>query len=180
MKITEIKFYNGSREKICHLGLSTLFLEVQEILLNTKIDLLEEKDANGAAEVRKMIDASFEKGIDWTKISSGGIDWQKKIRFNRTFIAVIGVEIQVSSRSDLLIRDIIHLRNKIQSGEIEVGIIVVPSNNMQQYLPDRTPSLKDAIKYIEQEFPEAMKYPIVLIGIEHDGAGQPLKKMVKK
>lgn len=180
MKITEIKFYDGSREKICHLGLSSLFLEVQEILFSTKVELLEEKDANGAAEVRKMIDVSFEKVNGWSKITSGGIDWKKLIRYNRTFDAVIGVEVQVSSRSDLLIRDIIHLRNNIQKGEIEVGIIVVPSNYMQLFLPDRTPSIKDAIKYVEQEFPEAMTYPIVLIGIEHDGVGDALKKMEKK
>ena len=60
MKITDIKFYGGSRERITKLGLADLFIELQEILLETKVFLLEEKDANGGAEVRKLIDQSFE------------------------------------------------------------------------------------------------------------------------
>jgi hypothetical protein len=180
MKITEIKYYNGSREKICKLGLADLFLELQELLLNTQVFLLEEKDSNGGAEVRKVIDQSFESFENWEKITSGGVDWSKNIRYNRTFIAKIGVEVQVSARSDLLIRDIVHLRNSIQKGEIEVGIIVVPSIKMQIYLPDRTPSIKDARKYIEEEFTEAMTYPIILIAIEHDGPGYAIKKQKRK
>lgn len=180
MKITEIKFYGGSRERITKLGLADLFIELQEILLGTKISLLEEKDANGGAEVRKLIDKSFEKKSDWIKKTTGDIDWTKRIKYNRTFIAKIGVEIQVSARSDLLVRDLIHIRNNLQQGLIEVGIIVVPSNLMQIYLPDRTPSFKDALKYIEDEFKEAQNYPIVLMAIEHDGSGSALKKQSRK
>jgi hypothetical protein len=46
MKITEIMFYDGARGKISKLGLADLFLEHQEILIQTKVFLLEEKDAN--------------------------------------------------------------------------------------------------------------------------------------
>ncbi|MCK9422701.1 MAG: hypothetical protein M0Q38_08890 [Bacteroidales bacterium] len=180
MKITEIKYYDGSRKKLCQLGLADLFFEIQEIMLSTKINLMEAKDANGGAEVRKLIDNTFQVIGTWDKATSGSIDWMKSIRFNRTFIATIGVEVQVSARSDLLIRDIVHLRNKIQAGEIEVGIIVVPSERMQLYLPDRTPSIKDAKKYIEQEFQEAMTYPIVLMAVEHDGPGYALQKQKRK
>lgn len=176
MKITSIRYYGGSKAKISRLGLAELFLEVQEIILLTKVFLLEERNQNGGAELRKLLDAGFEEAGNWTKTVSGGVDWSKKVRYNRTFLAHIGVEVQVSARSDLLIRDIVHLRNSIQAGEIEVGIIVVPSDKLQTYLPDRTPSLKDAVKYIEEEFKEATTYPIVLIAIEHDGPGPKLKK----
>lgn len=141
MKITEIRYYGGSRAKVARLGLAELFLEVQEIVLSTKVFLLEEKNQNGGAELRKLLDAGFERAGDWSKTVSGGVDWIKKIRYNRTFLAHIGVEVQVSARSDLLIRDIVHLRNSIQKGEIEIGLIVVPSDKLQTYLPDRTPSL---------------------------------------
>ncbi len=67
MKITEIKYYDGSFEKITKLGLSALFLEVQAIFLETRIFLEEIKDANGAAEIRKMVDQKFTDKNDWEK-----------------------------------------------------------------------------------------------------------------
>ena len=69
----------------------------------------------------------------------GGIDWIKRLRYNQTLAVKMGVEIQVSARSDLLIRDIVHLRNSLQQGEIDIGVIVVPSDRLQTFLPDRTP-----------------------------------------
>ena len=181
MKITDIKFYDGSREKVCKLGLADLYLELQEVLIKTKVNLLEKKDANGAGTLRKLIDKTFSEFEDWEKIVSGGVDWTKRVRYNRTFIAKLGVEIQVSARSDLLIRDIVHLRNSIQEGEIEVGVIVVPNNKMAEYLTDRTPAWKDAVRYIEEEFKEAMTFPIILIGLEHDDiSDEPLNKQVTK
>ncbi len=180
MKIEDIIYYDGSKEKITKLGLASLFLEIQDILFSVKLYLAEERDANGGAEVRKMIDEGFENAGEWEKTVTGGIDWQKRVKYNRTFIAKIGVEIQVSARSDLLIRDLVHIRNSIQGGEIEAGVIIVPSEKMQVYLPDRTPSIRDARKYIEEEFKEAMNFPIILISIEHDGEGKALKKQKRK
>ena len=45
----------------------------------------------------------------------------------------------------------------------------------QYFLTDRTPSMKDAIRYIETDLPEASKYPIIVMAIEHDKIGTPLK-----
>ena len=177
MKITNIKFYDGAREKVCRLGLSHLFLELQEIIFASEIHLLPEKDANGAAYVREQLDAQFSRLQGWDKTASGGLDWIKRIRYNETVLARLGVEIQVSSRSDLLIRDIVHLRNSLQEAAIDIGVIVVPDDVMQVFLPDRTPSYRDAVRYIEQEFKEAMTFPIIIIAIEHDGlSGKALPK----
>lgn len=180
MKITKIKFYNGSKDKVCRLGLSVLFLDLQQIILETDIRLSEEKDANGAAVIRKALDDGFEIAGEWKKQTTGGVDWIKRLRYNNSIISRIGVEIQVSARSDLLIRDVVHLRNSLQAGEIDVGVIVVPDDRLQIFLPDRTPSFKDAVRYIEEEFKEAMTFPIVLIAIEHDGPGKPLGKQKRK
>ena len=180
MKITKMRFYDGARDKVCRLGLSQLFIELQQAIFDTPIYLLEKKDANGAAVVRKALDAKFEELGEWVKKISGGIDWIKRIRYNETIVSRIGVEIQVSARSDLLIRDIVHLRNSLQEGEIDVGVIVVPDDRLQVFLPDRTPCFKDAVRYIEDEFKEATTFPIVLIAIEHDGPGEPLKKKKRK
>jgi hypothetical protein len=180
MKITKTKFYDGALEKVTRLGLSRLYFELQEILFSTDIRLLEEKDANGAGIVRKMIDAKFEETGGWVGTKSGGTDWVKKIRYNQTILSRIGVEIQVSARSDMIIRDIVHLRNSIDKGEIDVGVMVVPDDRLQVFLPDRTPSFRDAVRYIEEEFKEAMNFPIILIAIEHDGPGEALKKQIRK
>ena len=176
MKITKSIFYNGSQDKICLLGMAHLFLELQQILLGTEVRLLEKKQANGAAAIRMLLDAGFMEAAEWKKTGAGGIDWIKRIRYNESIVAKIGVEIQVSARSDLLIRDVVHLRNSIQSGEIDVRVIVVPSDYLSYLLPDRTPCLKDARRYIEEEFREAMDIPIVVIAVEHHGPGDPLPK----
>jgi len=180
VKITKIRYYNGAREKICRLGLAGLFLEVQDILLSLDVRLKEEKDANGGAELRKMIDAKFRERGDWRKIAAGGVDWKKRLRYNQTILVRLGVELQVSARSDLLVRDIIHLRNSIDAGEIDVGLVVVPDDRLQRFLPDRSPAYRDAVKYIEEEFKEAMNYPLVVIAIEHDGPGEALQKQKRR
>ncbi|MCC6159957.1 MAG: hypothetical protein IT350_18030 [Deltaproteobacteria bacterium] len=160
--------------------MAELFLEVQEILLGVDIRIEEKREANGAAVIREKIDAGFGSRSDWDKISAGGIDWQKRIRYNRSMMASLGVEVQVSARSDLLVRDIVHLRNSIDAGDIEAGIIVVPSDAMQSFLPDRTPSLSDAVKYIESEFKEAMTMPLIVIAVEHDGTGPATAKRKRR
>jgi hypothetical protein len=141
-----------------------------------RIELLEQSEANGAAAIREALDQQFKKGKDWSNKVSGGIDWIKRLRYNQTLAVRMGVEIQVSARSDMLIRDIVHLRNSLQQGEIDIGVIVVPSDRLQSFLTDRTPSLKDAVRYVEQEFKEATTFPIIIIAIEHDAPGKALPK----
>ncbi len=175
-----MRFYDGARERVCRLGLADLFVELQDILLSTDVRLREEKDANGAGILRRLIDAAFEARGGWEKTASGGVDWIKKLRYNQTYLVRIGVELQVSARSDMLIRDIVHLRNCIDEGLIEVGIVVVPDDRLQVYLPDRTPAFRDAIRYMEEEFREAMNYPFIVIAIEHDGSGEALAKQPRK
>jgi len=106
---------------------------------------------------------------------SGDVDWSKCKVVNGTRVC-IGVEIQVSGRSELLYKDILHLKNRIAGGDIDVGIIVVPSDRLQSFFPDRTPSVSYARKVIDEQ--DANRLPIVLIEIEHDGPGPPLDKKV--
>lgn len=180
MKITQIRYYGGARDKIARLGLAHLFLEVQQIILDTKVFLLEEKDQNSGAVVREALDKGFEEATEWQPRKTGGVDWTKRLRYNQTLLARMGVEVQVSARSDLIVRDLVHLRNKLQESEIDVGVIVLPSDQLEVFLPDRYPKISEAVKYIEQEFKEAMLTPLVLIAIEHDGPGPALKKRKRK
>lgn len=169
MKISKMKFYGGSRDKVCRLGLAHIFLELQEILITTEVRVLEQKQANGAGRVREMIDAQFGKYDEWVISKSGDIDWVKRFRYNQTIVSRIGVEIQVSGRSDLLARDIVHIRNSLQDSHIDVGVIVVPSDDFEYFLTDRVANFSYAVRYVEEELREAQSYPIVLIAIEHDG-----------
>lgn len=127
--------------------------------------------------VRELIDQSFLDCADWEQTKSGGIDWVKRIRYNDSILSRIGVEIQVSGRSDLLSRDIVHIRNELQDDKIDTGVIVVPSDDFAFYLTDRIATFSYAKKYIEEELREAKRFPICLMAIEHDGfSEEPLPK----
>jgi len=135
------------------------------------------KQANGAGRVREAIDQRFGEYSDWIQCKSGGIDWVKRLRYNETIVSRIGVEIQVSGRSDLLARDIVHIRNSLQDSHIDVGVIVIPSDDFENLLTDRVANYTYAVRYVEQELREAQSYPIVLLAVEHDGfSDEPIPK----
>jgi len=162
---------------VCRLGLAHIFLELQEILIATQVLVLDEKQANSAGVVRERIDAKFGEYPEWELNKSGDIDWMKRFRYNQTIVSRIGVEIQVSGRSDLLARDIVHIRNNLQDSHIDVGVIVVPSDEFEFRLTDRVANYSYAIRYVEEELREAQAYPIIMIAGEHDGFDdQPLPK----
>lgn len=121
------------------------------ILLSTEVLILAEKQANGAGRVREMIDAQFKASDDWVQSRTGDIDWTKRLRYNQTIVSRIGVEIQVSGRSDLLARDIVHIRNNLQDSHIDVGVIVVPTDQFEFYMTDRVANFSYAVRYVEVE-----------------------------
>ncbi|MGH9341666.1 MAG: BglII/BstYI family type II restriction endonuclease [Acidobacteriota bacterium] len=114
--------------------------EIRHIVTNFHLHILEEKDANSSGTLRKMIDKSFVAAGGWKKTVSGGIDWLKCKEVNNSKICV-GVEVQVSSRSDLIFRDLIHFRHQIIAGAIDLCALILPSDRLQRFLPDRTPSM---------------------------------------
>jgi hypothetical protein len=114
--------------------------------------VLDKKQANGTGVVREMIDAKFGEYTEWVQSKSGDIDWVKRFRYNQTIASRIGVEILVSGRSDLLSRDIVHIRNNLQDSHIDVGVIVVPSDDFEYRLTDRVANYTYAVRYVEEEF----------------------------
>jgi hypothetical protein len=52
----------------------------------------------------------------------------------------MGVEIQMSARSDLIIIDVVHLRDQINAGMIDVGVLVTPFDALSVFLTDRAPA----------------------------------------
>lgn len=176
MKVVETKYFNGAQAKIERLGI-TSFGEVLGLLRATKLLLLEKKDSNGGAEVRARIDAAFARTSGWVKTTTGGVDWRKCVKTDGTQLC-IGVEVQVSARSDLVVVDIMHLRDAIENGSIDVGVIVVPSDKTAYFLTDRCPSFRETISAIENRM-RSPHLPLVILAVEHDGAGDALPKRKK-
>lgn len=86
----------------------------------------------------------------------------------------VGVEVQVSSKSDLLTNDITHLTSAIESGDLDVGIIIVPDDETAPFLTDRVPRFTDAVNHVYRA--KAQFSPLVVYAIKHDGIGPPLPK----
>jgi hypothetical protein len=137
----------------------------------------EQRDANGGAAVRKMLDQRFDAIGGWKKKTAGDIDWSKCHKTNGTRVCV-GVEVQVSARSDLLVVDMIHLTAAFRDGRLDIGVIIVPSDRLSRFLTDRGPCISDAKKHAKVARLEDS--PLVLFAIEHDGPGKALAKQAKQ
>jgi hypothetical protein len=175
-KITEQKDYNGALARIERLGLAPLVEQLKEILTGFELRVKEEKDANGGAAVRKLIDQRFEDAGGWKITKTGDVDWIKCHIANGTSVC-LGVEIQFSARSDLLVMDICHLRDALTEGVIDVGILVVPDDTLARFLTDRGPRFSDAVRHVRAA--RAEDFPLLLLGLHHDGPGDKLAKQFK-
>jgi hypothetical protein len=167
--ISETRDYNGFALKAARLGLEGLVAEVAATLA-FDLRCKEERHANGTKGLRETIDQEFARLGGWTKLTSGGIDWTKSSDQGAT----VGVEVQVSGRSDMLAVDIMHLKEKLVAGAIDVGIIVVPDDTLSEYLTDRTPNFATAVKHIEHR---ASDLPVRVLAFRHNGPGPALGKM---
>jgi hypothetical protein len=176
-KVTEEKSYGAAREKIVRLHLTPLYEELVGIIESFQLLVAEKKDGNSAAEVRVKFDAAFNSRGDWKGIKSGGIDWSKCLKINGASVC-LGVEVQLSNRSDSgIIMDLIHLRNAITRGLIDVGVLIVANNTLGHYLTDRTPRLRDAERHIAEGY---QLFPLLVMAVGHDGAGPALPKRERK
>jgi hypothetical protein len=176
-KIIEEVPYNGVLERIQRLGLTPLMVDLRSIVTGFELHVKESRDSNGGAAVRKMIDSQFDLAGGWTKKVSGAVDWTKCHTINGTRVCV-GVEIQFSARSDLLVVDIIHLRDAIVGGDIDIGVLVVPTDELSVFLVDRGPCISDAKRHVTAARAEDL--PLLLIALQHDGPGAPLAKQAKR
>jgi hypothetical protein len=175
--ITEETSYNGAEERVTRLGLGPMLDDVRRILTGFELRVKEQKDANGGAAVRKLLDARFEKSKGWVKKQAGAVDWTKCEIINGTRVC-LGVEIQFSARSDLIAVDLIHLRKAIVQGHIDVGILVVPDDRLGVFLTDRGPKMADAKRHVMEARAEDL--PLIIMALRHDGPGPPLAKQAKR
>jgi len=73
----------------------------------------------------------------------------------------------------MLAVDIMHLKEAINRGAIDAGVIIVPHDRLSRFLTDRTPNLATAIKHVEDK---AQDMPVRIVAFGHDGVGSALKK----
>ena len=168
--ITDRRDYNGFKLIVERHGLGGL---VEEVLgtLDFPLFVKEERHANGTRDLREQIDRRFAELGGWTKVASGGIDWTKSNEQG----AQVGVEVQVSSRSDLVAVDVMHLQSSLATGVIDAGLIIVPDDTLSRFLTDRTPNLRTAVKYVEQW---ASDRPVSIVAFRHHGPGEALPKKI--
>ena len=171
--VEERFFFNGSEQRIARLGLQPLWEELEEALAGFELRVEERRDSNSAGEVRALFDKGFQNLQGWSKKQTGGVDWTKCHSVNGTTVC-LGVEIQISARSDMLIVDVVHLRDEITAGNIDVGVIVVPSDELAVYLTDRVARFTDAKKAVERA--RAQDLTLAILSIRHDGVGPAIPK----
>src|SRR5207302_6565554 len=120
--------------------------------------------------LRQTIDARFAAFGGWIKKPVGGIDWSKESSRG----AGVGVEVQVSGRSEMLAVDILHLSAELLAGRIDVGVIIVPDDILSRYLTDRTPNFRTAVRHIDAR---ASDLPLRVLAFRHTATGPALEKM---
>lgn len=174
-KIVNEQSFDGANALIQRLGLDELLSEIRSVLTDFHLEVEEKRDRNGSATLRAILDQRFRQASGWVQTKTGGVDWVKRQAINaRPRYISIGVEIQVSGRSDLLSVDLIHLRAQLLQGKIDLAVLVVPSDTLGKYLTDRVAKWSEATRHIRMARGEEM--PFILMAIEHDGAGPALLK----
>lgn len=167
--VTARESYNGFDQKVQRLRLEPLLEEIEHAVTGFQLLIEEARHANGTKSIRETIDGRFESIGGWTKVVVGGVDWTKVDDADRS----IGVEVQVSGRSDLLAVDVLHLHEQLSGGLLDAGVIVVPDDTLSRFLTDRTPNLRTAIKHVESR---ARDMPVQIIAFRHDGIGNAIPK----
>lgn len=174
-KITNEEFFGGADSKIQRLNLTHLYEEIKRNITGFKVLVCEEKDSNGSKTLRVMFDEQFERA-GWILTKAGGVDWRKCLTGDGITVC-IGVELQISGRSDMLSVDIIHLKQSLERN-IDVGVLVVPNDRLGSFMTDRTPRHSDLKRHIKVTHADDL--PLVILAFEHDGPGPPLPKQKKK
>lgn len=173
--VAERMFFAGAQEKIDRLGLKGIWTELETVLTGFEFCLNNDDKSDAGIVLRKLLDDRFRSLSSWNKKKGEGIDWAGCHRANGTRVC-LGVEIQfsVSAKSDLIFVDLQYLYDEIDSGRIDVGVMVVPSTKLGYFLREGAATYKDAVRGIQRA--NASHYPVAVLALEHDGPGLALTK----
>lgn len=165
-RITERTFFGGTEIKISRLGLSGTWKELENVLTGFAFYASEHRTSDGGNILRNLLNDRFRSFHGW-QARRRGADWRRCHRVHDTRICV-GVEIQlsVSAKSDLLLVDLQHLRDDITEGRIDIGVLVVPSDKLSDFLSKRVARHSDAVKAVNRA--TASYLPLAVLALEHD------------
>jgi hypothetical protein len=168
-------FFGGAQNKIDRLGLQGIWNELENVLTGFEVRLNDHDNRDVGTVLRKLLDNRFRSLGSWNENQGEGVDWTRCHKVNGARVCV-GVEIQfsVSAQSDLLLVDLQYLYDEIIAGRIDVGVIVVPSTKLAQFLADDVATYRDAVRDIQRA--NASHYPLAALAFEHDRAGPVLRK----
>jgi hypothetical protein len=162
---TRIRYFDGAEAKLHRLQLGPLLAEVEKRIQSSVVLLAESDRANHATELQDQLGALF--AIDKAR----GGKWSNCRRIGEAALRM-EFRMRISSRREILYKDVLHLRRRLECGAIDLGVIVIPSDKLQRFLSGRTPSSSYAEKVIREM--DTDRYPIILIELEHDGLGPTL------
>ena len=159
---TRERFFGGAKAKLNRLELGPTLAEVEQRLQKCVVLLTERDRKSNLVEFKRKLDDVIvieeAKGGKWIKTRAVS-NVELRVEFR----------IRISSRREILYKDALHLRRRTESGDIDLGVIIVPSDNLRRCLPDRTPSSNYAARAISEMGADCS--PIILIEIEHHGPG---------
>src|ERR1700722_2663584 len=111
MHITSMKSYGCAQNKLRRLGLFGAFLELQQTILDISVSP----------------SPTFPVSLSTIK----------EVRYSNMFASRLGVKSLISTRKELILPRIFRLRDMLQKGVIDVGVIIVPSERFASLLSTR-------------------------------------------
>ncbi len=171
MRITVELAYDGLERRIQRLHLSPVVEEVRQLLRNMHVVLSERPSSNSGATLRKLISWEFKEAVGWLKKTGRGADWWKFVKVGDARVCLAST-IRVSGRSELIVADLRRLCRLVRGGEIDAGMVIVPSDRLASFLKGGRPSLGGTLTAIE--YSDSQGIPLLVMAVEHDGAGPPL------
>ncbi len=167
-----VKTFNGTARKVYRLGLRGVLEELRRLVgrfgpLNTGMIY---------PDPGKTIQESVQTRLSragWTRHRVGRGYWKKSLTIDGVEVS-LGTRVQLNRRNGLNARDamtveVVGLANKITSGAIDVGALVVAGDRLAMRLGRRVPSFSDAVEAVERC--GMTDLPLVVIGVEADRPG---------
>jgi len=170
--ISQRREYAGVALLIERLGLTALVCDLTEVITGFLFTLTPRARAKPSAAIRKTLDRRF-RNAGWLARTNGAVDWMKCHSVGKTQVC-ISVALHVSGPGDLVVAGICHLRDALTDGNIDIGVLVVPDDELGHYLTDRGPKFSDAVRHVRAA--RAEDFPLLIIGLRHDGPGEPRAK----
>lgn len=175
-KITERKDYNGVLARIERPGLAPLIAELEEVLTGFPLLVKEEKDTNVAPPFASSSTSASTTPADgrsprpamWIGSSVTPSTEPRSVSGSRSRCQHAAI---CSSWTSAI------FATHSPKGVIYVGILVVPDDTLARFLTDRGPRFSDAVRHVRAA--RAEDFPLLLLGIHHDGPGEPLAKQFK-